>query len=230
MSNTYSTKMAEKQGYVLAFDLLLSGATVALWHTESDTFTTYGEHTQDKPSAQLHENIKEILKSADISAADLTLITTPCGPGSFTGIRAGLAAARGLSDAANIPLACPSIPDILLAAEATKKLTPPHIIWLDAMAKDVFYTPNPGEPQLKYSNFTEAQAALPSTGTLITNINPLPELSGDITVEQVNSLNLQDLARYSWQNRAELCQQAPAPLYLKPLTYKTLAEQKKARA
>jgi tRNA threonylcarbamoyladenosine biosynthesis protein TsaB len=48
--------------------------------------------------------IVALLKKADISFADIDLIAVTIGPGSFTGLRVGLASAKGISLASKIPL------------------------------------------------------------------------------------------------------------------------------
>lgn len=47
--------------------------------------------------------IDRVMKAADIGFAKLDRIAVTVGPGSFTGVRAGLAAARGFALASNIP-------------------------------------------------------------------------------------------------------------------------------
>lgn len=53
---------------------------------------------------RLMDDISAALQGAGIGYADLTLIATGVGPGSFTGIRVGLAAARGLGLALEVPV------------------------------------------------------------------------------------------------------------------------------
>lgn len=54
-------------------------------------------------SQTLMPMIDSALKCADISLGDIELIAVNKGPGSFTGIRIGVAAAKGLADVSNIP-------------------------------------------------------------------------------------------------------------------------------
>lgn len=53
---------------------------------------------------KLHVFIEEITTEADISLNDLVAIAVSSGPGSYTGLRIGVSAAKGLSFALNIPL------------------------------------------------------------------------------------------------------------------------------
>lgn len=55
-------------------------------------------------SQKLMPIIEEVLKSAEISLSDVDYIATTTGPGSFTGIRIGVATAKGLAHAAGKPL------------------------------------------------------------------------------------------------------------------------------
>ncbi|MGH7053078.1 MAG: tRNA (adenosine(37)-N6)-threonylcarbamoyltransferase complex dimerization subunit type 1 TsaB, partial [Stellaceae bacterium] len=48
--------------------------------------------------------IEQAMRRAGLAAADLDLIAATIGPGSFTGLRAGLAAARGIALALDLPL------------------------------------------------------------------------------------------------------------------------------
>lgn len=82
---------------ILAFDTSGDEASVALWanekmHKASLPFGT-GIHSQ---AARLLSVIQELLREANMTFQDLNVIATPVGPGSFTGIRLGLATAQGL--------------------------------------------------------------------------------------------------------------------------------------
>lgn len=82
---------------ILAFDTSGDEASVALWgnekmHSASLPFGT-GIHSQ---AARLFSVIQELLREANMTFQDLNVIATPTGPGSFTGIRLGLATAQGL--------------------------------------------------------------------------------------------------------------------------------------
>ena len=53
---------------------------------------------------RLHVFIEEIIKEAGITMKDLAAIAVSQGPGSYTGLRIGVSAAKGLCYALNIPL------------------------------------------------------------------------------------------------------------------------------
>ena len=55
-------------------------------------------------AALLAPMVRDVLDECDVAAGDLDLIAVTVGPGSFTGIRAGLALAHGLALACNAPL------------------------------------------------------------------------------------------------------------------------------
>lgn len=82
---------------ILAFDTSGDVASVAVWTNEKMQSTSLpfgtGSHSQ---AAQLFSVIQGLLRDANLTFQDLNVIATPTGPGSFTGIRLGLAAAQGL--------------------------------------------------------------------------------------------------------------------------------------
>ena len=53
---------------------------------------------------KLHEFIKVVLEKGNISMSDIDAIAVSKGPGSYTGLRIGVSAAKGLCFALNIPL------------------------------------------------------------------------------------------------------------------------------
>ncbi|MEO5501274.1 MAG: tRNA (adenosine(37)-N6)-threonylcarbamoyltransferase complex dimerization subunit type 1 TsaB [Ginsengibacter sp.] len=59
---------------------------------------------QREHTAFLHVAIDELLKKADIKPGDIKVVGVSSGPGSYSGIRVGLSAAKGLCYALKIPL------------------------------------------------------------------------------------------------------------------------------
>jgi tRNA threonylcarbamoyladenosine biosynthesis protein TsaB len=79
---------------LLSVALVRDGA--ALWHFEST-------ETRDQGNLILQQ-AKQGLAGAKLGFSDLGLLAVATGPGSFTGIRIGLAAMRGLALAAKLPV------------------------------------------------------------------------------------------------------------------------------
>lgn len=106
--------------YFLLIHTSLDKAFVAI----SKDDTILGIQRNDTPKehgAFLHVAAQSLLKEQNISFSELTAIGVTKGPGSYTGIRVGLSAAKGFGFALNIPLVvCSTL--LALAATATDKM------------------------------------------------------------------------------------------------------------
>ena len=87
-------------------------------------------------SEQLHTFIKELLNSEDISIKELSAVSISKGPGSYTGLRIGVSAAKGLAYALNIPLI--SVSTLLCLAKQVKITKGLIIPMLDARRMEVY--------------------------------------------------------------------------------------------
>lgn len=99
---------------VLAFDCAISGLAVAVVRDGA----ALAERREEGRSqaATLLPAIAATLEDAGVDRRALSLIAVTVGPGSFTGVRVGLAAARGLALALHVPLAGITTTAALLAA------------------------------------------------------------------------------------------------------------------
>lgn len=68
-------------------------------------------------SAYLAPMIQQILEQADVSASDLTAMAVSIGPGSYTGLRIGVALAKGMAAVNKIPLVGVSTLDIIAGGQ-----------------------------------------------------------------------------------------------------------------
>lgn len=86
---------------------------------------------------QLHLFIEEVLKDAKVSFNDLNAIAVSKGPGSYTGLRIGVSAAKGLCFSLDIPLiAIPTLES--MAVQSTNDDTDFIIPVLDARRMEVY--------------------------------------------------------------------------------------------
>ena len=84
----------------------------------------------------IQNEIADFLQSCDMSITDLSGIAIISGPGSFTGLRIGMAAAKGYCYAANLPLAGVSS---LHAKALMSEITDGRILVVIDAKKDEFY-------------------------------------------------------------------------------------------
>jgi tRNA threonylcarbamoyladenosine biosynthesis protein TsaB len=103
---------------VLAFDCAVSGLGVAVVR-DGVRLAGSSEGGRDQ-AARLLPAIEAVLADAAIDRRALTLIAVTTGPGSFTGVRVGLAAARGLAVGLAVPLAGITTTAVLLAQAAAR--------------------------------------------------------------------------------------------------------------
>jgi len=89
--------------YILAVDTATTGCSVALLQGETLKAHRYDKGQFDQGKI-LFSLIDSVLKDENISFKDLALLATTTGPGSFTGLRIGLSAMRGLALALDIPI------------------------------------------------------------------------------------------------------------------------------
>jgi tRNA threonylcarbamoyl adenosine modification protein YeaZ len=91
---------------------------------------------QERSSTRLLEMVREVLDEAGIGTGDLGALAVLRGPGSFTGLRIGLATALGLHQALGIPAtALPSL-QVMAVAAALSGTTGRVIAAVDALRGD----------------------------------------------------------------------------------------------
>jgi tRNA threonylcarbamoyladenosine biosynthesis protein TsaB len=103
---------------VLALDCAISGLGVAVVR-DGICLASLREEGRDQ-AARLLPVVASVLRDAGVGRHELSLIAVTTGPGSFTGVRVGLAAARGLAVGLGVPLAGLSTTSVLLGQVVTR--------------------------------------------------------------------------------------------------------------
>ena len=90
--------------YILNIETSTTNCSVSLFN-DLELMDCIEENTQDySHSKSLHVFIDSVLKNSELKPKDLSAISVSKGPGSYTGLRIGVASAKGLCFALDIPL------------------------------------------------------------------------------------------------------------------------------
>ena len=88
---------------ILAFETSAKSASVAL-HDGRKLLAENYQNTGLTHSQTLMVMAEDLLKQCDLGAGDVTHVAVAAGPGSFTGVRIGVAAAKGFAWGSQLPL------------------------------------------------------------------------------------------------------------------------------
>jgi len=126
---------------LLAFDTSMAACSAAVWR---DGVVARRFQAMSRGHAEaLFPMIREVMAEAGVTFADLRAIAVTRGPGSFTGIRVGVAAARGLALSTGKPLVAATSLETIAHA-AVKRLTPvqarePFVVAMDARRGQLYF-------------------------------------------------------------------------------------------
>jgi tRNA threonylcarbamoyl adenosine modification protein YeaZ len=105
---------------ILAIDVSITGCSVAIFNQDSNLSLSKFFDTDRGQAEILIPMIDDIVRKAHLQMSDIDLIAVTRGPGSFTGVRIGLATARSLGLALNIPVIGISTLDVIARAHGDK--------------------------------------------------------------------------------------------------------------
>lgn len=88
---------------ILNIDTATETASIAICN-EQKILALLINHNKKDHAGWIHEAIQAAVKMAEISMSDLLAVAVTAGPGSYTGLRVGMATAKGICFALNIPL------------------------------------------------------------------------------------------------------------------------------
>lgn len=159
---------------LLAIDTAAPRLALALLR-DGDRVDTLVEDMATGQAERLFPALDELLALAGVTYKDLTRIAVTTGPGSFTGLRIGLSAARGLGLALNIPvLGIPSLFALSLTAQCD-----PVAVLLDAKRGEAYVQTfsGPGIPirPAALLPMDEARSLVPPGATILSS--PLVDIA-----------------------------------------------------
>jgi tRNA threonylcarbamoyladenosine biosynthesis protein TsaB len=170
---------SRREAYITPMSVLLaidtSAPRLALAVLAGDRVETLVEDMATGQAERLFPALDELLGRCGVAYRDLTRIAVTTGPGSFTGLRIGLSAARGLGLALNIPvLGIPSLFALSLAAGCD-----PVAVLLDAKRGEAYFQTfsGPGIPigAAALLPVDEARRLVPQGGATLTS--PLVDIA-----------------------------------------------------
>jgi tRNA threonylcarbamoyladenosine biosynthesis protein TsaB len=125
---------------ILAIDTALDACAAALLDTDANRLVAQESQPMKRGHAEaLMPLLRRVMTAADVPFTALDRIAVTTGPGSFTGLRVGLSAARGLALAANKPVVGVTTLSAFAAALVSENGTPPVISAIDARHDQVYF-------------------------------------------------------------------------------------------
>lgn len=122
--------------YLLHIDTAVEGSSVCLSKEETVLAIKQNEASRES-AAWIQPAIQELLQEQEVSFAWLKAVAVSAGPGSYTGLRVGMATAKGLCYALGIPL-IPVSTLQMMAASAAEAKTDWLCPMIDARRMEVF--------------------------------------------------------------------------------------------
>ena len=147
---------------ILALDSATAACSAAVWIDDGVVAHRFDSMSRGH-AERLMPMVRDVMAESDITFGDLDFIATTTGPGGFTGLRVGLAAARALALAAKIPIFGYTTLEVVARSPRiySQQILPvprPLLVVLDAKRTDYYF-------QLFHSdraNLTEPATASPT--------------------------------------------------------------------
>jgi len=125
--------------YILAFDTTAASCSVCLFK-DRVLVVKSNERMEFGQAEYLLPEIKRMLDSVKINFSDIGLVSVCVGPGSFTGVRAGISAARafGIADG-NLPIIGVSAFEVYLQSVAPDELSDVNAVIIETKREDFYF-------------------------------------------------------------------------------------------
>ncbi len=151
---------------LLLIDTCGSEGSVALVDTEAAQVVVATEILPGRTSSErLVPAVRKLMESRGWAQRELAAVVVVHGPGSFTGVRVGLSAAKGLSEASGVPLVAVSRL-ALLAAGTGEGETVVHAV-LDAGRGEFYYGEYAGRRCVREALLTREEVAAAVGGDVV---------------------------------------------------------------
>jgi len=123
---------------ILALDTSMAACSVCVYDTDKSLVIGAKQQFIDRGQAEaLAPMVQDTMKMAGVGFADLDRIAVTMGPGTFTGVRIGLAMARGLGLSLSIPIIGINSLAAIAANETSNTL--PIVVAVDARAGEIYF-------------------------------------------------------------------------------------------
>jgi tRNA threonylcarbamoyladenosine biosynthesis protein TsaB len=143
---------------ILAIDTSHKNGSVCLARGDQNDFQLIESVLVDGGtfSAQLVPVISKLLSTNDFSKGDVKGIAAAAGPGSFTGLRIGLSAVKGLAEVLSVPIAAVSVLEAIAASASNAGANGLVLAAMDAGRSELYV----GEYEVEGSNFSRVSEFL----------------------------------------------------------------------
>jgi tRNA threonylcarbamoyladenosine biosynthesis protein TsaB len=203
---------------LLAFDTSMAACSAAVYDLRRDEVRAFRFARMERGHADvLAPMIKEVMDEAGIAFSDIDRIGVTLGPGTFTGVRTGIAMARGLALALDRPIAGIDTLSAIAANEQSGKA--PLVIAADARRDEIYFAASGTSASPLVLPLSEALHRLPAGRSFIlgTGAEPLIALAEPGRLVRLNDGDLPDARHFaSLCAHAALSSVPPEPLYLRP--------------
>ncbi len=202
---------------VLALDTAGVDCAAAIYDSGRNTMLGEASDMIGKGHAEhLMGIIDRALDQAGIALSDVDRVAVTIGPGSFTGIRVGVAAARGFALSLNVPAVGVTTLEVMAAAQREKTPDRAALAAMDAKRDEIYLQSfaADGSPldEARAVSVADAQAFAATFDGEITG-SATPILKPDATGEHANSFPISIVARLG--AAASPNSGKPKPLYLR---------------
>jgi tRNA threonylcarbamoyl adenosine modification protein YeaZ len=202
---------------LLAFDTSMAACSAAVYDVARDRVLAARFALMERGHADaLAPMIKSVMDEAGIAFSRLERIGVTCGPGTFTGVRTGIAMARGLALALDRKIAAL---DTLTAIAANAPAgTVALVIAADARRDEIYFSPAPGAGPAVLP-LVEAVHRLPAGQSFIlgTGAEALIAAAPEGRLIRLTAGDLPDARKFALLCAARpVSDDPPEPLYLRP--------------